>query len=369
MLPNLLSALTETTADLSVTPNSEFLSTTALLDLVAAFSPDAEAFLLDGIDTLATATGAFTLTDGVLEGDLTTASGETLPVLIDGPGILSEAGELLSAAIANLSLADGLVVADLAIDDEIYEVVDFDLATFAADGLSFLLSELDTTIPIEAGQLLLSTETELGLFEGIIDLTGGMLDIDLTTPAGDLDFAIPFEPDDQLLIPTPIAGIDAIVNFATSNIDIPIFGTSFAIPFDTIFGNLELSDGIANLSIDTPFGPIAGEVAIAELVGSTIFDYLTGVSIDAELLDGQLGLLATSGTESFETTVDLAALNAAAIDTLTQTNGDFLLDSGLLTGSASFGEESFDIAETVDSLVDLLTTPFSDLFALSPAAI
>jgi len=359
----------ETTADLSVTPDSEFLSTTALLDLVAAFSTDAEAFLLDGIDTLATSTGAFTITEGVLEGSLSTESGETLPVLIDGPGLLGEAVDLLSTAIGSLSLVNGIVVADLAIDDELYEVVDFDLATFAADGLSFLLSELDTTLPIEAGQLLLSTETELGLFEGIIDLTGGILDIDVTTPAGDLDFALPFEPDDQVLIPTPIAGVEAIVNFASGNVELPIFGMNFDIPFETLFGNLELSDGIATLNIDTPLGPISSELAIADLVGSTVIDYLTGVSIDAELLDGQLDLLANSGTESFETTVDLLALGATAIDTLTQTNGDLLLDSGLLTGSASLGEESFEIAETVDSLVDLLTTPFSDLLALSPAAI
>lgn len=367
MLPNLFSSLTE--SDFSFTPDTEFLNE-AVLDLVTAISPDAAAFLGEGLETLETATGELSITAGLLEGVLTTETGEVLPIMVNGPEVLAEAGALLVEAIGSLSLENGFVNGALAIGDDLYEVVNFDLAAFAATGFDFLLSEIDAEIPIVAGQFLIDTETDFGLFAGVIDVTGGLFDVDLTTPAGDLDFTIPFSPDAQFAVPNPLDGTAVIINFFTGNVEVPLIpGLSFEVPLDDLFGELALSEGIATLAVDTFLGPVEVSFAVDELVGDLVFDTLTGVAIEAELLGGNLDFFADSGSETFETVIDLNELNAEVVETLVQTNGDLILDSGLLTGIVAVGDEEFAIAETVDNLVDLLTTPLSDLFALSPAAI
>ncbi|MEM6836610.1 MAG: hypothetical protein AAF609_07115 [Cyanobacteria bacterium P01_C01_bin.120] len=377
MLPNLSSFLVLPEATFSFEPNFEFLDSTAILDLVDAFSPDAAAFVLDGIDTLNTATGDFDITSGVLSGTLVPLEGDAITIEIDAPTLLTEAGELLADAVGDLSLVGGIVNANLTIGDTLYEVTDFDLATFAADGFDFLVSEVETAFPIDDGALLVDIETPLGLLAGVIDLAGGDLDIDLATPAGDLDFSVPFSPEAQIEfdVPTPVGDAAAVVNFFTGNIEVPLaFGMGFDIPLDSLSGELALSDGTATLALDTPLSDVLGQVEtsfeVDELVGDAVFDFLTGVSIDASLLGSQLDLLATStADETFETSVDLAALNEAAIATLTETNGALSLDSGLLSGTVSVGADTIEVAESVDDLFSLLTGPLSDLLALSPAAV
>lgn len=371
MLPNLFSSLAESAATISFAPDSEFLNE-SLLELVAAISPEAEAFVLDGLDTLATATGDLSIAAGQFEGSLTTAAGETLPISLDAPTMLSQAGDLLGDANGSLSLVDGILNASLDLGEDLLEVVDFNLAAFAAEGLSFLVSEADAVFPIENGTLAISEETPLGLFEGAIAFGNGVLDIDLLTPAGDLDFAIPFSPEAlfPFVVPTPLGDVDAVVDFFAGNISAPLpFGMDIEVPLDSLTGDLTLSDGIASLSFDTPLGPITTDFDVDDLVGDVVVDYLTGVSIDAQLLTGQLEVLATSGTESAETSVDLIGLANQAVDILTQTNGELSLDAGLLSGLISIGEETIDVNQSVDDLLDLLASPIGDLFALSPAVV
>ncbi|MEM6518844.1 MAG: hypothetical protein AAF722_05855 [Cyanobacteria bacterium P01_C01_bin.70] len=377
MLPNLSSFLVLPDATFSFTPDFEFLDSTAVLDLVAAFSPDAEAFVLDGIDTLATATGDFDITSGVLSGTLAPAEGEPIAIEVDAPTLLTEVGALLDGAIGDLSLVGGIANASLTFDDAVYELVDFDLATFASDGLNFVLSEIETAFPIDDGALLVSAETPLGLLEGAIDFANGDLDIDLATPAGDLEFIVPFSPEAQIEfdVPTPVGDATAIVNFFTGNIEVPLaFDTGFDIPLDSLSGELALSDGTATLALDTPLSDVLGQVEtsfeVDEMVSDAIFDFLIGVSIDASLIGSQLDFLATSTTgEPFETSVDLAALNEEAIAFLTETSGTLSLDSGLLTGTVALGADTVEVAESVDNLLDLLTSPLGELLALSPAPV
>ena len=369
MLPNLFSDLTN--SDFSFTPDTEFLNE-AVLDLIAAISPDAEAFLIEGVNTLATATGELSITAGRLEGALTTETGESLPIAVNGPDVLAVAGALLEEVVGGLSLENGFVNGVLAIDDDLdfYEIIDFDLAAFAADGFDFLLSEIEADIPIINGQFFVNTETEFGLFAGVIDVTGGVFDVDMATPVGDLDFTIPFSPEAQFAVPGPFGSPEITIDFFEGVVDVPLFpGFSFEVPLNEISGGLALSEGIATLTVDSLFVPVEVSFAVDELVGDIVFDTLTGVAIGASLIEGELDFFADSGSDTFETTLDLNALTADLVETLVETNGDLSLESGLLTGTVSVGDDEVAIAETVDSLVDLLITPFSDLLALSPAAI
>ena len=371
MLSNLFSSIAPEDALLSIVPDSEFFDTTSVLDLVSTVSAEAEAFLLDGLATLETAVGEISIDAGVVDGILTTAT-DTFSALFDGPEFLTEALAVLADTTGTLSLVDGIVNATLQVEDDLFEVVDFDLATFAADGFSFLLSSIDTTLPIENGALLIDVETGLGPVSGVIDIADGTLDVDLDTPIGELDFTTDFgsEAVYTFEVPTPLGTVDATLNLDSGNLEIPLFiGSPIIVPLSSLSGDLALADGTATLAIASQIGPIATSFEVDELVNDLVIDTLTGVSIDAALTpDGLLDVLATSGTEIFETTVDLVDLGAQAVSLLEQTSGDISLNEGLISGILSVGDDSFEITETVADLATLLTNPIGDLFAL-PAAV
>lgn len=373
MLPNLIDSLLESVdaieGDLIL--QEDFLEN-SVSELLTAISPGAEALLLDGIDTLTEATGELAIAAGVFEGSLSTPTDGLLPLLFDAPAALTELGDLLAEASGSLSLTDGILNAVLELDDDQYDIVEFDLASFAAEGLSFLISEAEATLPIVNGTVLISEATPLGMVEGAIAFGGGALDVDIESPAGALDFVIPFSPDTQFAfaIPTPLGTADVNVNFFTGLIEVPLFpGFDVELPLDSINGELELDDGTATLTLDTLVGPISTDFEVDALVSDTVIDFLTGVTLDAQLLTGQLDILATSGEEAIATAFDLLDLNNQAIDFLEETNGDLSLDAGLLSGSVSFGAETLDIEQSVDDLLDLLAVPLSDLFALAPDAV
>lgn len=370
MLPKLFDSLVESVSDFDLAPATEFLNTNAVLDIVSAISSDAADFVLDGLDTLENAVGDLEIVSGVVTGTLLPAVGEAIPIELDGPGILTEAGEILGDAIGSLSLIDGIVNADLTIDDTLYEVIDFDLANFAADGLGFLLSSAEAELPIANGEIQIETETLLGPIDGTINFAGGTLDIDLVTPLGDLDISNPFTVEDvfEFAVPTNFGDLDATVDFFNSSFVIPVFDMEIEVPLESFTGALELSEGTATLVVDTPVGPVETDIDLDDLVGDAVVDYLTGVSVEATLADGLVDLLADSGTETFGGGLNLGALTELAIATLSDTNGTLNLDSGLLSGVVSVGTETLEIAETVDELFDLLSTPLGDLLALSPIA-
>ncbi|MEL6762232.1 MAG: hypothetical protein AAFO87_00995, partial [Cyanobacteria bacterium J06607_6] len=95
MLSNLFNSIASEDALLSVVPDSDFFETTSVLDLVSTVSAEAEAFLLDGLETLETAVGEISIDAGVFDGILTTAT-DTFSALFDGPEFLTEAIELLA---------------------------------------------------------------------------------------------------------------------------------------------------------------------------------------------------------------------------------------------------------------------------------
>ncbi|NEQ43684.1 MAG: hypothetical protein F6K00_09060 [Leptolyngbya sp. SIOISBB] len=375
MLPNLVNSLLESVdaidVDIDFMPDAGFFDN-SFSELLAAISPEAEALLLDGVDTLIDTTGELAIAAGVLEGTVSTPEDGPLPILFDAPAALTELGDLLTDASGSLSLVDGFVNAVLELDDDQYEIIEFDLATFAADGLSFLISEAETVLPIVNGTVLVSEETPLGLVEGAISFGGGSLDVDIETPAGAFDLVIPFSPDTQFAfaVPTPLGPVDANVDFFTGIIAVPFLpGLDIEVPLDSLSGELELDDGTASLTLDTLLGPIETNFEVDALVSDTVVDFLTGVTFDAQLLSGQLDILATSGEEAIATAFDLVDLNNQVIEFVAETNGDLSLDSGLLSGFISVGTDTLDIEQSVDDLLDLLAVPLSELFALAPGEV
>jgi hypothetical protein len=248
-------------------------------------------------------------------------------------------------------------------------VTEFDLATFEADGLSFLVSEVDSVFPIMDGTVFISEDTPWGVVEDAIAFGNGALDIAVESPAGAFDLALPFSPDAQFLfaVPTPFGTVDANVNFFTGNIEIPFLsGFDIEVPLNTLSGELALSDGDAALTFDTVLGPFTAEFALDELVSDAAVDFLTGVTLDAQLLAGQLDVLATSGAEAIATSFDLIDLNNQAVELAEQLDGEFSLGAGVLTGTASLGAEVIAIEQSVAGLTDLLEIPLSEVFSNLP---
>ncbi|MGF1457760.1 MAG: hypothetical protein ACFBSG_01900 [Leptolyngbyaceae cyanobacterium] len=371
MLSTLFSPLWESDATFGVDPNFEFFDNTSLLDLVTDISPVAATFLLDEVVApLETATGELTIEAGVIEGTLAISDDESLSFSLDGPALLSEAGTLLETATGALTLADGIVDATLTLDTEIYEVNQFDLATFAAEGLGFLITAIDTSIPIVDGAFLIDIDTALGDVTGSIDVAGGSLDLDLVTPAGEIDFSVPFSPEAQYEFAIPLFGasIDATVNLFTGNIEVPVFGMDIAVPLESLSGELGLDEGIATLTLDSDFGPIATSFDVAELVDDWVIDTLTGLTVDAALLSGQLDVFATSPTDDFAATVDVLSLADQAIATLSQTDGALTLADESISGVITVEDTPLDIEGAIN-LADLLNTSLSNLLALSVATV
>jgi hypothetical protein len=368
MLPNLLNLLVEPLTTVESAPNEAFFDS-SIFELFVASSFVTEPFLQNGIDMLTNATGELTITAGVLDGTLTTAADESLPIAFDTPAALAAVGDWLADASGNVSLIDGFVNATLATEDSLYEVTEFDLATFAADGLSFLVSEVDAAFPIMDGTVLISEDTPWGVVEGAIAFGDGALDVAVESPAGAFDLALPFSPDAQFLfaVPTPFGTVDANVNFFTGNIEIPFLsGFDIEVPLNTLSGELALSDGDAALTFDTVLGQFTAEFELDELVSDAAVDFLTGVTLDAQLLAGQLDVLATSGAEAIATSFDLIDLNNQAVELAEQLDGEFSLGAGILTGTASLGAEVIAIEQSVAELTDLLNTPLSEVFSNLP---
>ncbi|MBE7381858.1 MAG: hypothetical protein F6J95_010660 [Leptolyngbya sp. SIO1E4] len=372
MLPNSLENAISSLLPLTVTPDQEFLEATSFLDIVSTISPEAGEFLLSGLDELGTATGDLTITAGVATGNLTTTTGETISGSFDAPTFLSEFGETLATSTGTLSLAGGILNASLQTGDDLYTVENFDLATFAAEGLAFLLSSVDTTIPLENGVFLINAETSLGPISGSIDIADGDLDLSFDTFAGDIDVSFDFGPEAQFpfAVASPLGNVEAVVNLDSGSIEVPLVGTNpVSIPLSSLSGGLGLADGIATLDLDTQLGPINTSFEIAPLLNDVVVDTLTGLTVDANLTGGQLGLLATRGTEQFQTDVDLVALNEELVATLLTTNGSFTLGSGVFSGELTIGDDVIAVNQTVDGISQLLTTPFGDLDLLSPPPI
>ena len=369
MLPNLLNVLLEPLTTAESVPNQAFFDT-SIFELLVASSSATEPFWQNGIDTLTNATGELTITAGILDGMLSTAADESLPIAFDTPAALAAVGDWLADASGNVSLVDGIVNATLDTGDTLYEVTAFDLATFAANGLSFLVSEVDAAFPIVDGTVLISEDTPWGMVEGAIAFGNGVLDLAVESPAGAFDLAVPFSPDAQFpfAVPTPFGTVDANVNFFTGNIEIPFLpGFDIEVPLNTLNGDLTLSDGDAALTFDTVLGSFTAAVALDELVSDAAVDFLTGVTLDAQLLAGQLDILTTSGTEAIATSFDLIDLNNQAIELAEQLDGEFTLGAGILTGTAPLGAEVIAIEQSVAGLTDLLELPLSQVFSSLPA--
>jgi hypothetical protein len=369
MLSDLISAVDSSDLTLDFIPDLASLETTSLLDAVATVSSEAEAFLTDGLSTLETATGELAIASGVISGELVTAAGESFVESFDAPTFFTEAATTIAAYSGELSLADGVVNAVLEGEGELFAIDNFDLATFAAEGFEFLVSSLETTIPIENGVFLIDAETAFGSVDGFVDVTGGDLDIVLNTFAGTLDVSLDFGPESQFAIPIPVGEttIDAVVNLDSGNIEIPLLpGTDIEIPLSSLSGELVLSQGISTLSLDTQFGPVSTEFDVSGFVAESVVDALTGLTADAGLIDGQLDLVATSGDETFQTDVDLLDLNAQVVDALLQTDGSLSLGSGVVSGLVSLGEDALEVDTTIGEISDVLTTPIASLLKLSP---
>lgn len=345
--------------------DSEFINTTSILDIVSAFSPDAADFLVDGLDFLDSIDGEVAIADGIFDLIIPSASGDDLGIEFDVLSFLSTLNNLIENTSGSLTLIDGIVDASLEINEDIYPLEGFDLASFAADGVDFLISAVDLTVPIEAGAFPIDFETGFGPVSGTVDIAGGDLDVVLDTPVGTLDFVLDFGPEAQyeFALPTFLNDIDININLNSGNIEVPLFlDTVIELPLSSLSGEITLSGGIAEIEIDGLLEPVSVTVDVAELVNELVTDTLTGVSVDATLTEGEFDLIASSGTETFATAFDVVEVNAQAFGLLSQIEGSIALEEGIVTGSATVGDDNiFSIEQTIADIGNLLAIPVGDI--------
>ena len=352
-----------------------FQRNTTLLDIINFISADAGEFVTAGLAELETATGTLAITNGVVDASLTLATGELLAIeSFDTVSFLQEeVNPFLETSSGTLTLNDGLANGVLTTNAQEFSVTNFDFATIAADALSSLLASIDTTIPMDNGVLYISADTALGPIQSAIDITGGDLDVAITSFAGDYSFSVDFPEMSQFFFDLPAPFEDAAVNLNSGNLEtsipLPVLpAIEIKVPLSSVSGTASLADGVADLNISLQLAnvdlpEINATINLADTVREATVDFLTGLSGNLSLDQGQLNMALNNsdGSSLFVADLDLLALNSELITFAQQTNGAIELADGLFSGQITVADNVLPVNQSVSDLTALLNRPIDEL--------
>lgn len=352
-----------------------FQRNTTLLDIINFISADAGEFVTAGLAELETATGTLAITNGVVDASLTLATGELLAIeSFDTVSFLQEeVNPFLETSSGTLTLNDGLANGVLTTNAQEFSVTNFDFATIAADALSSLIASIDTTIPMDNGVLYISADTALGPIQSAIDITGGDLDVAITSFAGDYSFSVDFPEMSQFFFDLPAPFEDAAVNLNSGNLEtsipLPVLpAIEIKVPLSSVSGTASLADGVADLNISLQLAnvdlpEINATINLADTVREATVDFLTGLSGNLSLDQGQLNMALNNsdGSSLFVADLDLLALNSELITFAQQTNGAIELADGLFSGQITVADNVLPVNQSVSDLTALLNRPIDEL--------
>lgn len=352
-----------------------FQRNTTLLDIINFISADAGEFVTAGLAELETATGTLAITNGVVDASLTLATGELLAIeSFDTVSFLQEeVNPFLETSSGTLTLNDGLANGVLTTNAQEFSVTNFDFATIAADALSSLIASIDTTIPMDNGVLYISADTALGPIQSAIDITGGDLDVAITSFAGDYSFSVDFPEMSQFFFDLPAPFEDAAVNLNSGNLEtsipLPVLpAIEIKVPLSSVSGTASLADGVADLNISLQLAnvdlpEINATINLADTVREATVDFLTGLSGNLSLDQGQLNMALNNsdGSSLFVADLDLLALNSELITFAQQTNGAIELADGLFSGQITVADNVLPVNQSVSDLTALLNRPIEEL--------
>lgn len=356
-------------ASLEVVPDDAFLSSNSLLTILAAFDPSFADLVASFATSLPEATGQVLITDGLVDVNLLLADGTTLAGSFDAPTTLQGFADLAAVSSGTVTLTGGILEAALTVDDQVVAVEGFDLAAVTSALVLDAINATDATVPFTNGAFTLDVETALGSISGLVDVAGGDLNIDLSTPFGQIAADIDFGPEAVVpfSVPVPFLGtINGVVNFDSGTITAPLgFLGDFTVPIAALSGSLSLVDGVASLNTTVPFAgttvPVATDIALGPLASEYVAGFIQDLTATATLTDGVLNASVASPLGLFETVFDVVAFTNQGANFFAGIDGVIDLGGGIATAAITtpLGDinDSFDLA----TLAPILETPLATL--------
>ena len=356
-------------ANLEVVPNDAFFSSNSLLTILAAFDPSFADLVASFATSLPEASGQVLITDGLVDVNLLLADGTTLAGSFDAPTTLQGFADLAAVSNGTVTLTGGILEAALTVDDQVVAVEGFDLAAVTSALVLDAINATDATVPFTNGAFTLDVETALGSISGLVDVAGGDLNIDLSTPFGQIAADIDFGPEAVVpfSVPVPLLGtINGVVNFDSGTITAPLgFLGDFTVPIAALSGSLSLVDGVASFNTTVPFAgtnvPVATDIALGPLASEYVAGFIQDLTATATLTDGVLNASVASPLGLFETVFDVVAFTNQGADFFAGIDGVIDLGGGIATAAITtpLGDinDSFDLA----TLAPILETPLATL--------
>ncbi|HIK45162.1 MAG TPA: hypothetical protein IGR64_09775 [Leptolyngbyaceae cyanobacterium M65_K2018_010] len=377
-LPSLASWLNFDESSLLFQPDLDYLSTTSVSGILGALSPSLADLVTEVAGSLDEVAGQILVTAGVFETTLLLPDGTTFTDSFDAPTTLNNLASLAAITNGTVTLVGGILNAEITTGDQSLVVEDLDVAALASTFVLDVISRIDTTIPFEKGTFILAGDTVFGPISGTVDVGGGDLNIDLSTPFGPLVADIDFGEEAVFPFQTtaPIFGttlnIDGVVDFNAGNV-VASAGSlgSITIPISTISGALTLADGIGTLTADLPitglpFGgtitvPVSAEFEVGPLASELVADFVQDLTLDATITDGVLEASLDSPLGLFETTFDIVAFTQQGAEFFAGVDGVIDIADGLvvldLTTPVGDINRTFDL----NSAAGLLEAPLAGL--------
>jgi hypothetical protein len=361
--------LTLENASLEVVPDDAFLSSNSLLSILAAFDPGFADLVASFAETLPDTVGQVLITDGLFEADLLLADGTALGGSFDAPTTLRGFADLAAVSNGTVTLAGGILEAAFTVDEQVVAVEGFDLAAVTSALVLDTINAIDATVPFTNGAFTLDVETALGPVSGIVDLAGGDLNIDLSTPFGQITADIDF--GDEAVIPfsapVPFFGtIDGVADLNQGIITAPVglFG-NVAVPISALSGSLSLADGVASIATSVPFAgisvPVSTDIELGPLASEYVAQFVQDLTATGTITDGVLEASVESPLGLFEAVFDVVAFTNQGADFFAGTDGVIDLSGGIATAAISTPLGDFNDSFDLTTLALTLETPLAEL--------
>ena len=358
-------ATTDTTSDLSFTPDLSALSSLSVLGILGALSPslaDVVAELAADIPNLA---GDITVTNGVFTSNLVLPDGSPLVGTVDVPTTISDLAALAADTNGTATLVDGILDVDLSTGEESLSIEGFDLATAASSLVLDAIQSVDTTVLLENGAFDINVDTALGSFVGTVDFAGGDLNVDLLTPFGELVGDIDFDETAvfPLFIPTTGGGFSVELDLNEGNVSAS-FGSfgSIEIPLTDISSLVTLTDGIATFNTDVPLlGSIETELEIGTLTSEYIAELIQDSLGTATITNGVIDATLENSLGTFDTSFDVVAFTEQGVDFFSQVNGSIAIADGDLTANLTTPLGAVNSTYDLTTIAGLLDVPLADI--------
>lgn len=323
------------------------LATTSLLGLVDLINPIWADGVTNSLANLGDLSGQVVISAGVFEADLALGDNALFQGSLDAPATLTQLAALAAGTSGTATLANGLLNGSLTNGDDTFLIEDLDVATLASDFVLTTLTAIDATAEFSNGAFSFATDSLFGPLSGLIDVAGGDLNIDLTTPFGPFSLDVPF--GDSARIPIDLGAsvlgpLSGNIDFSTGLISasLPTFGITATVPITDFSGTLALDNGV--LSIDSAFPvatgipflgtilvPLYAEFEIGPLASQAVADLVQDLTADVVLADGTLDMVGSGPLGAFDTSFDLVAFTNQGAEFFAGVDGVLGIGAGQLT--------------------------------------